>query len=141
MTAADRRRRAVGAALIVIVVAAVVAGIILVGPPSEARLRQLDERRVEDLMALGQQMDVYYTRRGALPPSLDSLSAEPGIELRTNDRVTGASYEFRALDARSYELCATFDRASDPEGGERTDRFWTHGAGRTCFRRDAREVR
>ena len=49
------------------VVAAVVAGLWSIGPPSEQRLRRLDERRVSDLTQLSQAVHWYHTERRALP--------------------------------------------------------------------------
>ncbi len=120
-------------AIVVLVVGgAVTAGLILVGPPSEARLERLDARRVEDLQRLSRLIDVHWTKHGRLPPSLDEVASEPRAEA-IKDPVTGQSYEFRPTGEKRYELCAGFDRRSHPASRGLGDAFWAHQAGRTCF--------
>jgi hypothetical protein len=50
----------------------------------------------------------------------------------SSDPVTGATYRYRAIDAETFELCATFDRASSPRVGSGVD-VWQHPAGSHCF--------
>ena len=152
------------------VVVAVVGGLIVLGPPSEERARRLDERRVEDLRGITRAADLYWTRRGRLPSSLEDLSRESGVSVSARDPGTTQDYEFRVLDAETYELCARFDR-NTPDPGDSapapigfegvlerqppdgralgiaadpaqdvSEDFWSHGVGRRCFRLDAQEV-
>ena len=90
--------------LALVVVVAVVAGIVVVGSPAEQRTQRLDERRVGDLASIAQAADLYWTRHAQLPTSLNELTSEPGTRLRTNDPETNASYEYRRLDASSFEV-------------------------------------
>jgi hypothetical protein len=114
----------------VVVAAAVATGIVLMGPPSEERMRRLDERRVEDLQQMSRSVYLYNTRHQRLPVSLTELSAEPGLTLQSRDPVTGDTYGYSTLDAARYELCAIFDRESTEK---RAEIFWSHGSGRHCF--------
>ena len=128
------------------VVVAVVAGLMVLPPPSEERTRRLDERRVEDLRGIARAMDLHWTRHGRLPAAVGDLAREPGVRVSTRDPGTGQDYELRLLDEPTYELCAIFERATadsgDPAGGAEdvSEDFWSHGAGRRCFRLDAQEV-
>ena len=131
---------------VVVVVIAIVAGLMVLPPPSEERVRRLDERRVEDLRGIARAMDLYWTRHGRLPASIADLSGEPGVNVSTRDPGTGQDYELRLLDEPTYELCASFERTT-AESGEPAGRaedvsedFWSHGVGRRCFRLDAQEV-
>jgi len=114
------------------VFAAIVAGFIMVGPPSEARARKLDERRVEDLRQLANTVDLYRARQGSLPAMLDQAVRQ--IDGEPRDPVTGRSYPYRVVDADKYELCADFQRPTDTvaQGGPQPG-FWTHLAGHQCF--------
>ena len=129
-----------------VVVVAVVGGLIVLGPPSEERTRQLDERRTEDLRGITRAVDLYWTRHGRLPASIKDLSGESGLKVRARDPGTAQTYELRVLDAATYELCASFERTSTGPGdsASRTpdvsEDFWSHGVGRRCFRLDAQEV-
>jgi hypothetical protein len=119
---------------------AIAVGFFAVGSPQEARRRQLDRKRVEDLQGIASDLTSYATRDSTrtLPASLspiDSL-AEPGHP--RVDPGTKAPYEYRRIDDMHYELCATFEselREQDLEGWEPG---WAHPAGRTCFSFDVK---
>ena len=120
--------------------AAIVAGIAILGSPSAARARRLDQRRVQDLSGVAQGIDLYWTRRSSLPRSLDELRTETGADITISDPATSAAYEFRPLPDSRYQLCATFEGESrDSERGGAG--FWSHRAGRQCFERGAERVR
>jgi len=115
--------------VVVIVVAGVVAAaLVMLGPPSEERARQLDRRRVGDLGQLSRSVQAYVDRHRGLPPTLQALSDEPGVQLE-RDPETGASYDYQVLDASRYQLCAQFAAASE----DNELRTWSHGPGRQCF--------
>lgn len=126
------RERLIAGAVIVLVAAAVAGGILVLGSPAEARLRRLDERRVDDLVAIARATNTFLGRRGRLPQSVDSLSVAAGPYLRTRDPVTAEPYEYRALGDSSYEVCANFARASDRSRQPAGD-AWFHAGGRRCF--------
>jgi type II secretory pathway pseudopilin PulG len=129
-----------GGILIVVAIAAVAAGLFVLGSPGEERVRRMDERRVQDLASIAQAIDVYWTRHARLPASVEELRQEPVGDVRYNDPDTNKAYEYRSLEADRYELCAEFardSRASDRSAAG----FWSHRAGRQCFRQEAHKVR
>jgi len=129
------------AILIVAVVSSVIAGIFLLGPPSEWRLRLLDERRASDLRELSYAIDEYWTRVGMLPVSLDELSWEDEWLPELVDPETGKPYEYRMLSSRTYELCAEFARETDIDGRDVPSQYlWFHGSGRQCFQLEAHDI-
>jgi hypothetical protein len=123
---------------------AVTTGLWLLGSPREARRRRLDARRVADLNQITLATDRYRTRYERLPVSLEELLRDPEVGLRSRDPTTGALYEYHVLGPTVYEVCAHFERASDGSPEQETDWFggpgWPHGAGRQCFRREARDA-
>jgi hypothetical protein len=138
------------------VLIAVVSGLIVLGPPNEERIRRLDGRRVEDLRGITRAVDLYWTRHGGLPTSLDELSGESGVNINSHDPGTSQPYDYQVLDDKTYELCARFQRDS-PEPTVRSAQprqapsttpasqrvrksFWSHGAGRQCFRPAVEQV-
>ena len=124
-----------GGAAIVIVIAAIVAGLFVIDGPGEARLERLDAARVEDLRRIEQEVANVWRRTDALPPSLDSLRTAGRLTADDLiDPTTGAPYDYRVLSDSTYELCATFDRASDdtPTTYSLTD-IGNHEAGRHCY--------
>jgi hypothetical protein len=135
--------RAFGVVVAAVVVTAVVAGLFLLGSPTRERERRLDEQRVYDLRATASAIDRYWTINSSLPTSLEALSRERNTSVRLLDPGTGKAYEYRILDGNAYELCAHFthdtvderDRVlRDRSLGVSYSAFWTHGAGRHCFR-------
>jgi type II secretory pathway pseudopilin PulG len=142
-------RALMGAAVAVVGAAAIVTGLVMVGPPSEARRRALDERRVNDLRQLSAAIDAYWTRNGRLPDRLAALetTAERPAGYRSAsparpapDPSTSVEYGYRVVDSGKYELCADFELAGGEPGAPTTRAFWAHGAGRQCFTLEARKA-
>ena len=127
--------------LAVVVVTAIVVGVILLDSPAQSRLNRLDDRRISDLRELSIAVDVYWTREGRLPSSLEELSIEERIVRELADPVTGDAYEYRVVDEDTYELCAVFEAEID--AGKRDipyEYLWSHGPGRQCFQMEAQDV-
>jgi hypothetical protein len=127
--------RALVAAATLVVIAAVVAGLIAIGSPEQLRKRNLDERRVSNLMMFVQSLKLYWELHKQLPLDLAALAKQPGWRMPA-DPETGAAFEYAVTGEGSYRVCATFAL----ESGERQRDFpgsneWAHGAGRTCFDR------
>jgi hypothetical protein len=116
------------AAMIVLVAGAVAAGFYVLGSPAEQRLLRLDERRVADLNQIEAGLRAFWRRTGRLPATIDETMA-PAV---VRDPATGNEYEYRVTAERTVELCATFDRPSEPDSNVRTPP-WRHAAGRQCF--------
>lgn len=118
-----------------VVIGTVAGAFYLLGTPAEERTRRLDDRRVSDLQRLQLAIDLYWTRNGRLPSTLEELAKEAGTNIYGRDPVSGQPYEYRANDADTYELCAAFERE------EQTGGFWSHGPGRRCFEMTSRKIR
>ena len=123
---------------VIVVAAAIAGGLRLAGSPGQERQRRLDARRVDDLVEIGRAVDVHHARQAALPRRLADLVDVAG-SLDLADPATRQPYEYRVIDPRRYELCATFQRASEPEGSDYRA-FWRHGTGRQCFQLNVRKV-
>lgn len=121
--------------------AAIVAGLRVVGSPTHQRSVQLDLRRVSDLSLMTMQISTYWSQHKSLPRDLASLDLAKD---RTTDPVSGAAYDYVAVGAETYRLCATFELPSEPEGSARIYSAsavalrWDHPAGRHCFERGAK---
>ncbi len=123
-----------------IIVAAVVLvtiglGLYLAGSPAEARLRRLDDRRVDALRTASYSVDDYWKQHSTLPVSIDSIPF-----LQANDRSafrdpeTGRAYRYLPSTDSSYQLCADFARQSEgtPDATPYSTN-WYHPAGSHCF--------
>lgn len=121
----------------VAVVATVVAAVAVMGTPDAQRRMRQDERRIRDLDRIVDVARIEAREHGRLPASLDVLAKRPG-RLTIRDPFTDAPYEYRVVDARSFQVCATFetDSATDIDDGPRwVASEWQHPAGRHCFDR------
>jgi hypothetical protein len=121
----------------VVVATVIVVGLTIIGPPADERGRRLDERRVTELQQIEAAVDVYFSRHQRLPESLQALAGEIGLPQALGAPPAGP-YEYRVIDDGHYEVCATFQRAS-AESSRWTEGFWSHVAGRRCFRPRLRE--
>lgn len=129
------------ASVIAVVVAVVTGGIILIGSPTQERMRRLDAQRVADLRAVASAVDLYWTRHGSLPPSLEELSKEPGGSVKSLDPYTKRFYEYTLLSDNTCELCAHFARDWTGQHEALYKDFWAHGSGRQCFKLKVREIK
>ncbi|UPA21992.1 DUF5671 domain-containing protein [Candidatus Peribacteria bacterium] len=129
-----------------IVGVAVVWGIVLAGSPGAERERKFDDRRVEDLRAIQNEItNIAYGNKPirpdapvvAIPKTLQEISDQAVYQkLNLTDPETGASYIYNVQSATKYQLCATFSFERDLS----YDIFWNHPAGEHCFDLDAAET-
>lgn len=123
------------------VLAAVTAGLFLIGSPGQERARRIDDRRVEDLRAIAAAIDLYWTRHGRLPASLDELRGEPGVQIVTTDPDGAEGYGYQPVDSVRYEVCARFRRETEVSYQYPGRNLWAHGAGWQCFPLEPKTIR
>lgn len=114
-----------------VVASAIVTGMVILGSPSDARAKRLDALRVTELLGITTAINYFHSENGRLPATLDELSKQPGVRI-SMDPATGAPYRYRVLGAEEFELCGTFERASEVREGSGVD-VWHHPAGAYCF--------
>jgi MFS family permease len=142
----------------------------IVRGPGAARYQLADEQRIAGLTETTRLVDCYYTYFDALPESLETMGpalagraerapVADGCALETpTDPTSGGVYDYRAIDADSYELCAIFlfgwpDAEGDARewqaggyyyyagAGQRARKLQKPtGAGEACFEIDAVRV-
>ncbi|MCH7883219.1 hypothetical protein IIA95_02290 [Patescibacteria group bacterium] len=129
-------------AIIAIVAAAVIASFFVVGSPAEERMRRFDARRISDLQSIQFSIVRFWQQKERLPSSLDELQDDISGFRASSDPENREPYEYRITHNLTFELCATFVRASDesrffpePPPKRTLSENWTHKAGRTCFER------
>ena len=121
----------------VVVVAAVVAGFFALGSPGDERVRQLDQRRLDDLREIANavQLAVDDSAHG-LPDSLTSPIVLRYVQRGVKDPLTGVPYGYRVTGPRTFELCATFQASLEDGDSYGMDRNWNHPVGPACFQFD-----
>ncbi len=131
-------QRLIVIAAVVAVFAGLVLGFLAIGPPAVTRRKLFDEQRLSDLRTIAETIRQSY---GAFH-ELDRRSMVPVVNRPDgssiwNDPETGSPYGYTLVDGSHYDLCAVFSGPSDAEDAPLPK--WKHGAGRTCFRIDARK--
>lgn len=139
-----RPRYFLSVAALLLVTGSVVLGFAMAGSPFSARLRRLDEKRIEDLRAIHRTIQQIATQTDkntntvtlirSLPKTLDEVAEyqrtrEAGRRLDLADPRTGERYAYAVTGEKTYELCATFQLARE----KKRDLFWNHPAGKHCF--------
>jgi len=118
--------------VIILVLASVIGGVVIAPSPQEARLLEFDERRVEDLSILNNQIVDHYRQNESLPEDLN----EPQFD-QYRDPETGESYPYKIISETEYELCATFTLAVEKNPNVRPkigpEGWYFHQAGQECF--------
>lgn len=132
------------------IIAATIVGISIMGgffvieSPFLHRLRRLDEQRISDLQLTHTYLFNYWQQYNALPRSLPHFEEDTPLVVLPRDPETGAYFEYKTIDERTFELCASFALATMEKEERRPYYFsdpalltfetnWEHGKGRTCF--------
>jgi hypothetical protein len=111
------------------------------GAPRTQRVLRADEKRLEELYQINQQIYFHWASKKSssqkLPEHLDQLQGVPLV-----DPITREAYEYHIKQGSQYELCATFSMNSkqNEATSSRAD-IWAHPSGRHCFQLDAAEAR
>lgn len=131
--------------VMVVVVAAIVAGFVFSGSPFEQRKRKADEKRIQNLQYIQQEVINYWLAKDVLPEKLSDMEdATRGVSI-PKDALSGAEYEYSVGSPEDFVFCAMFDLPSDSRLSEKTfpadpyfraqNQNWSHPSGRTCFER------
>lgn len=130
-----------GAAATIAAALVVVTGLVMLGTPSRARERRMDELRASDLAQLSTAIDEYWNKHAALPAVLDSLVSGRQLDKLPADPESNSSYKYVVTGEHGYRLCATFAQPTDTMApprsydylGRISHRSWRHGKDESCF--------
>jgi hypothetical protein len=142
---------------IIMVVVTIVGGFLIVGSPAKQRAIRFDEQRISDLTTIQYQVVNYWQAKQKLPATLVDLNDPISNFIVPTDPETKSAYEYVATSSKpAFELCATFDLASQDTTGQGAyngsggvivpmsypalpigiqNDSWTHLAGHSCFDR------
>ena len=103
--------------------------------PSAQRLARADEKRVQNVSQLANEINNQYREHDKqLPERLSDAQ-----KTKYADPITAKPLEYNSKPPSGYTLCTTFAADSPNEQGNRNFDFWTHPAGSKCFEFDAAE--
>lgn len=148
-----RYAQSVAGAVSFLIVATIGAGFYIIGSPSQIRMYQFDDQKVNGLQTMQSLVLNYWQTESAMPPSIASLNDPLNSYTSVpKDPQSGASYEYATTSALGFKLCATFNAESQPnspsaqqsgssdpmssEFGSGTDlnsANWFHPAGHYCY--------
>lgn len=117
-------------------IAAALGGLLVIGTPGRARVRQFDALRVSAIQNLSNELQAYAMREKRLPVSLAELrTGGPNVYggFDPLDPETRLPYEYAVTDSMHYQLCAVFTAADSVDAGGSVNAFWKHAAGRSCW--------
>jgi hypothetical protein len=119
-------------------VAAIILGVTLAAlqlePPSTVHDQHLDSARIQQLNKVDMEVKTFNRTAGHLPAHLEELWAEnPYTRDNFLDPESGAPFEYRVVKENTFELCATFLRASKESAVPAYDSSWKHPPGHFCF--------
>ncbi len=141
LTSNGRKVWRIGA--IVLVLISIILGFTVIGSPQTQRLMRYDNQRVMDLQNIQSQIITYWQSKASIPATLSDLDDSLSYYTEPKDPQTSMSYEYRVIDATSFELCATFS-ANQPAGKARANSYvfeggmngnWQYSKGHQCFKR------
>ncbi len=115
-------------------------GLTLSGSPSRQSALARDERRLQDMAMITQEMAERWNRRDpsatyVLPPGLDQLARGTPLTAHISDPFTGQRYEYKPGEGTHYALCAFFEEPTPIEVWAPAN--WRHLKGRACFQFNA----
>ncbi len=138
-------------AVSLIITIVVIAGFFIAGSPKQARIMQLDQKRIQDLQFIQQEILNYWLNKAELPTSLSQIKDDMRGIVLPHDPETNEEYQYQKTGQFSFKLCANFIKASQtyqkenspktnipkyPEPGFFTDqKNWEHPQGFFCFER------
>lgn len=122
-------------------IAGVILGFVQTGSPAAERARRFDQQRINDLQMITNAVDSFYNSQKRLPASIEEMKNRPDSYLQSQfDPTTGEPYEYRVVDEKRYDVCATFETdASTSEAGKASTmpvgvpNFWSHPQGQKCY--------
>jgi hypothetical protein len=141
------KTKAIAWATSAVVLISIVGGFFITGTPAHQRQVRLDEKRINDLQVIQNEIVNYWTQKAELPKSLDDLENSITGFIPPTDPETNASYEYTVVDQYIFELCAVFKTSTtlaiqskgplEPVAPyyDPYQQNWSHDKGRVCFTR------
>lgn len=136
----DRHNRIFAALAAVAVVSGLSLGLTLTGSPIRQPAIARDERRLQDMAIITQEVAERWNRRDpssefVMPQDLAGTAQGTPLAAHISDPLTGRPYEYVPGAGTHYTLCAVFE---EPTPGEVwTAAVWRHPKGKACFQFNA----
>jgi hypothetical protein len=103
--------------------------------PGTQRLVRTDEKRIQNVSQLANEINLLYNQHNKQLPEKLSDSQKTKFA----DPVTKQPLDYSPKPPSGYTICTTFSTASPKEELDGSYSFWTHPAGPKCFELNASE--
>jgi hypothetical protein len=112
------------------VIAVIIAGFYRTHGPSMQRLLRSDQKRVDLVGQLANEIRIQYNNaHQKLPAELTALQS-----VKYKDPVTGHPLEYSVKSETQYTICTTLDLPTPKDDEQKVEyAFWKHSAGHACF--------
>ncbi len=121
-----------------LVIGSILFGFMVIGSPRTQRLQRYDNQKVSDIQLIQNRISDHWSEKRVLPATLADLSNTYSYASVPRDSQTNTDYVYTIKSGTTYELCAVFNRDSDPNSN--TNRYsydnlnlWTYKKGNYCF--------
>ena len=130
---------------LVLVIAVFSSSLLIVETPTETRNRKIDDAILNNFSEIKEALDTFYNEDSKLPESLDELKEEYNYltDEDLEDLVTKERYEYKIIDDKTFELCATFRSSNKNNEETRNDYYkeeWPHDSGFQCIKQKVSEL-
>ncbi|MEK7195951.1 MAG: hypothetical protein AAB659_01800 [Patescibacteria group bacterium] len=128
-------------AVCLVVAAAVVASFFFIGSPADRRLEKLDEKRINDLSSIQNEIINYWQQKSKLPDKLVELNNDLNYFTVPRDTENNKDYTYEVLGQYQFKLCADFSTENVANQAYPTpvtygvESKWPHSKGNVCFTR------
>ena len=128
-----------------IIIGSIVWGFSVLGSPRSQRLIKYDEQKINDLQNINGLITNYWQLQKTVPSSLEESKnvLNNSYYIEPVDPQSQKPYEYKKTSSTTYELCATFNKASNDKTNLRARPYidtpypygsmWSHPAGHYCF--------
>lgn len=140
----ERASKAFGLCATIVVALVLALGFTHSDSPAKVREMKIDTQQTTDLSDMQYRIEDHYRLNNVLPKDVQTVYIGAPAPHSVAGRV---SYEYKTVDATTFELCATFAYPSQNTAlnvlqpatvsGEMKNPYnnWDHGVGKTCFER------
>ncbi|HBM45836.1 TPA: hypothetical protein DDZ75_02590 [Patescibacteria group bacterium] len=131
---------------VTLVIAAISFGFYVMGSPFTQRLRNIDEKKIQDLQSVQSQIVNYWQQKEFLPENLQDLNDPISGYVVPKDTDKNVDYVYKIMGMTSFQLCANFNITNEYKNRQPTptayypgtsakNETWAHPAGEYCFDR------
>lgn len=123
---------------LIIIISSIVLGFSVIGSPKTQRILNYDDKKISDLIAINQQIILFYQTNSRLPENINQTSENDYFQT-PKDTQNNTDYVYAQKSQLEYRLCANFNLDSrdnrDKSYVYDENNNWNYKKGEYCFER------